>query len=213
MPDREAQADQRYRARVFVDFWNYTLSMRGVEADFRTDWSKLGPVLAEAAIRRINPRLVGDYQGINFHGSYDPRSEKDRRMHHWATRVVARFPGVSVSIVSRQKKRSPPKCPRCHNEVAICPGCGADMRGTEEKGVDVRMATDMISLAWVDNYECRGARLVRYAAGRTSYRWSSFSKPRALRSFMGRFRPKVLSSARRAGASSMSPIFARTSVW
>lgn len=27
------------------------------------------------------------------------------------------------------------------------------MRGTEEKGVDVRMATDMISLAWIDNYD------------------------------------------------------------
>ena len=27
------------------------------------------------------------------------------------------------------------------------------MRGTEEKGVDVRMATDMISLAWADNYD------------------------------------------------------------
>ena len=27
------------------------------------------------------------------------------------------------------------------------------MRGTEEKGVDVRMATDMIRLAWVDNYD------------------------------------------------------------
>ena len=27
------------------------------------------------------------------------------------------------------------------------------MRGTEEKGVDVRMATDMVSLAWADNYD------------------------------------------------------------
>ena len=27
------------------------------------------------------------------------------------------------------------------------------MRGAEEKGVDVRMATDMIRLAWVDNYD------------------------------------------------------------
>ena len=27
------------------------------------------------------------------------------------------------------------------------------MRGTEEKGIDVRMATDMISLAWADNYD------------------------------------------------------------
>ena len=35
---------QRYRVRVFVDFWNYTLSMRQVDTDFRTDWSTLGPV-------------------------------------------------------------------------------------------------------------------------------------------------------------------------
>ena len=27
------------------------------------------------------------------------------------------------------------------------------MRGTEEKGVEVRMTTDMIKLAWVDNYD------------------------------------------------------------
>ena len=27
------------------------------------------------------------------------------------------------------------------------------MRGTEEKGVDTRIATDMIKLAWVDNYD------------------------------------------------------------
>ena len=27
------------------------------------------------------------------------------------------------------------------------------MRGTEEKGVDTRIATDMIKLAWVDSYD------------------------------------------------------------
>ena len=27
------------------------------------------------------------------------------------------------------------------------------MRGTEEKGIDVRIATDMIKLAWADNYD------------------------------------------------------------
>ena len=27
------------------------------------------------------------------------------------------------------------------------------MKGTEEKGVDTRIATDMIKLAWVDNYD------------------------------------------------------------
>lgn len=39
-----------HRVRVFVDFWNYTLSMRDANAAFRTDWAKLGPVLARAAV-------------------------------------------------------------------------------------------------------------------------------------------------------------------
>ena len=56
-------------------------------------------------------------------------------------------------MVPRQKKCSPPKCPTCRTPVAICPSCRADMRGTEEKGVDVRMATDLISLAWIKNYD------------------------------------------------------------
>lgn len=34
-----------------------------------------------------------------------------------------------------------------------CPNCGKDMRGSEEKGVDTRIATAMISLAWADNYD------------------------------------------------------------
>ena len=99
------------------------------------------------------PQLWGEYQGLNFYGSHDPDREADRRLHRWATTVVDTFPGVSVSIVPRQKKRSPPVCPTCHSAVAQCPACGADMRGTEEKGVDVRMATEMISLAWADNYD------------------------------------------------------------
>ena len=44
MPSDDHINPQRYRVRVFVDFWNYTLSMRGVDEDFRTDWSSLGPV-------------------------------------------------------------------------------------------------------------------------------------------------------------------------
>ena len=134
MAKRRAPDHRRYRARVFVDFWNYTLLMRGIEAEFRTDWSQLGPVLAAAAVGEIDDGAGTDYQGLNLYGSYDPRSDKDRNMHRWATGVVARFPGVRVSIVQRPKKRSPPKCPHCHKEVTVCPGCGSDMRGTEEKG-------------------------------------------------------------------------------
>lgn len=146
----EKEQGQRYRVRVFVDFWNYTLSMQRTDNEFRTDWKQLGPSLAKAATEAVNSGAVGEYQGLNFYGSY---GENEKKLHRWATTVVDTFPGVNVSIVPRQKKRSPPKCPTCHDEVANCPACGADMRGNEEKGVDVRMATAMISLAWADNYD------------------------------------------------------------
>lgn len=94
----------------------------------------------------VDTHAIGEYQGLNFYGSYDPTSEADRKLHQWATTRVDEFPGVKVSITKRQKKRSPPACPVCHTAVDQCPVCGADMRGAEEKGVDVRMATDMITL-------------------------------------------------------------------
>ena len=153
MPDSDTHTTHRHRIRVFVDFWNFTLSMRELDSQFRTDWSTLGPALTRAAAERVAPELPAQYQGLNFYGSYDPGSPSDRSLRRWATTVVDRFPGVSVSIVPRQRRRSPPQCPVCQAPVPLCPTCAADMRGTEEKGVDVRIATDMIKLAWVDNYD------------------------------------------------------------
>ena len=66
-------------------FWNYTLSVRDVDADFRTDWSRLGRCWRPAAVDRVNPQVPCEYQGLNFNGSYDPASEGDRRLYRWAT--------------------------------------------------------------------------------------------------------------------------------
>lgn len=153
MPDQDLISVAGNRVRVFVDFWNYTLSMRHIDSQFRTDWAKIGPVLAQAAAERITSKSTVQYQGLNFYGSYDESSAQDRSLHRWATTVVDTFPGVSVSIVPRQRKRSPPQCPKCRVPVEECPSCGADMRGTEEKGVDIRIATDMFKLSSVDNYD------------------------------------------------------------
>lgn len=147
MADDAAANRSRPRVRVFIDFWNFTLTMKDIDPSLQVDWSTLGPALARAAVTRVDAAAAGDYQGLNVYGSYDPNGAADRRLHNWATTVVARFPGVSVSFVQRQKKRYPPRCPVCHSDVTSCPSCNADMRGTEEKGVDVRLATDMIRLA------------------------------------------------------------------
>ena len=33
---------------------------------------------------------------------------------NYTLHIVDTFPGVKVSMAPRQKKRSPPSCPRCH---------------------------------------------------------------------------------------------------
>ena len=186
MPADAPVQTPRHRVRVFVDFWNYTLSMRDADAAFRTDWATLGPVLARAAAAVVDTATAAEYQGLNFYGSYDPDSDGDRRLHRWATTVVDTFPGVSVSIVPRQRKRSPPACPACRSEVAECPACGADMRGTEEKGVDVRMATDMISLAWADNYDIA----VLVSSDRDFVPAAEFLETRGIKVIHGAFPPR-----------------------
>ena len=60
------------------------------------------------------------------------------------------------------------------------------MRGTEEKGVDVRMATDMISLAWVGNYDIA----VLVSSDRDFVPVAEFLETRGLKVIHGAFPPK-----------------------
>lgn len=115
-----------------------------------------------------------------------PRHRVRVFVHRWATEVVDKFPGVSVSMVPRQKKRSPPRCPTCHEAIGRCPACGADMRGTEEKSLDVRMATDMISLAWVDNYDIA----VLVSSDRDFVPVAEFLETRGIKVIHGAFPPQ-----------------------
>ena len=121
--------------------------MRDTERQFRTDWSEFGPQLAGAAVRAFDSDAAHSFQGMAVHGSYNPST--DHKVHHWATTVLAGFPGVSVSFVKRHRQRNPPTCPRCHLPVELCPRCDSDMRGTEEKGVDVRMGEYLASRSTV----------------------------------------------------------------
>ena len=136
------------RVRVFVDFWNFQSSLRREESRYNVDWNGLGRVLATEAARVVDETARVAYQGMNVYGSYDP-DNPNRFLHN----TIATFPGVQVAEVPRQRKREGPRCPQCRVEVAVCPQCNADMRGTEEKGVDARIATDMIRLAWIGNYD------------------------------------------------------------
>ena len=136
------------RVRVFVDFWNFQSSLRREEPRFNIDWNVAGHILVAASASVVDPTARIAYQGMNVYGSYDP-DNPNRFLHN----TVATSPGALVSEVPRQRRREGPRCPMCAAVVPVCPQCNADMRGTEEKGVDVRIATDMIRLAWMGNYD------------------------------------------------------------
>lgn len=142
-----------HRVHIFVDFWNFELSMDGVEDRFRADFKALGPCLTDAACKVISDSAHGEYVGLSVYVSSDESSAKEAKLRRWATTILDRFPGVNVSLVPRKKRATGPKCPVCHEIVRKCPQCNGDMRGTEEKGVDVRIVTDMIMLAWADSYD------------------------------------------------------------
>ena len=146
-------AEHRSRVMVFVDFWNFQLSVNSLAPGFKVDWQQLGPVIARESMRVVDASTQISYQGMNVYGSYDPSSKKDEHLRRWASNTLNRFPGVQVTMIPRQRKRKGPVCPSCRKEMSQCQTCGSDMRGTEEKGVDTRIATDMIKLAWVDNYD------------------------------------------------------------
>lgn len=140
------------RVRIFVDFWNFTLSMNSITSKFQPDWTKIGRLLAAEAASQVDPAMGHSFEAMHVYGSFDPASATDLKLRKWLEGWLDKQPGVHVSSVPRQKKKSPPKCPACRAEVAVCTSCGADMRGTEEKGVDTRIVTDMMSHAWADGY-------------------------------------------------------------
>ena len=142
-----------YRVHVFVDFWNYVLSMKGIQSNFKTDWKKLPKILTREAVALVDPTAQAIYSGMNVYGSYDKAKPSDASLHRWATNTLDGFPGVNAYFKPRTKVKSFPICPICHSQHAQCTSCKADMRGTEEKGVDTRIATDLIHYAWEGAYD------------------------------------------------------------
>ena len=151
----EPSTEHRVRVRVFVDFWNFQLSLNSLPGErgrFNADWRVLGGILARAALAVVDDRAVIAYQGMDVYGSYG-EGAPDVRLRMWAETALSTFPGVHVEMLARRRVRSGPMCPSCRKTILNCPSCDADMRGTEEKGIDTRITTAMISLAWVDNYD------------------------------------------------------------
>ena len=97
----EFKSENGIRVRVFVDFWNFQLSVNNWDSEFKIDWMRMGRVVAEEAIDIVDHLATLRYQGMNVYGSYDASSDKDIGLRRWATNTLNRFPGVEVVMLQR----------------------------------------------------------------------------------------------------------------
>lgn len=141
------------KVRIFVDFWNFSLSLRRIDDAFKLDWTKVSPTVMKEVGTLLPQGVPVIYEAMHVYGSFDPNKPSDAKFKNWFTTWLDRQAGVHISLVERQRKKGYPKCPSCQGEVPTCPACNGDMRGTEEKGVDTRIVTDMISLAWSNGFD------------------------------------------------------------
>ncbi len=174
------------RVRIFVDFWNFQLSIKDHEPGFLVAWDQLGPILATETGKLTKSTSPAHYEGLHVYGSYDPNKSDDAKLKHWFTNKLDKMPGVSVVLRPRQRKRSFPRCPVCQTEATACEVCGSDMRGTEEKGIDTRIATDLIRLAWEGGYDAA----VLLSADRDFVPVVEFLQSKAIKVIHGGFPPK-----------------------
>ncbi len=151
----------KMRVRVFVDYWNFQLSLNAREAKrrgvddyrFEIDWQKLGPWLARKACAVVNcAQGEHSFDGVIIYTSFDPSNPQGVKFRGWAEGWLDRQPGIQVHCRPRHR-RSDIACPICHESIVDCPHCGKRMRSTIEKGVDTLIATDMIRLAWENAYD------------------------------------------------------------
>ena len=151
----QPESEHRIRVRVFgrllelPDTRSMTKNNQGL-ISIGVSWDQQWP---REALTIVDSSASLAYQGMNVYGSDDPANPSDDGLRRWAANTLNRFPGVQVVMLPRQRKRRGPRCPSCRTTLSNCPNCHSDMRGTEEKGVDTRIATDMIKLAWVDDYD------------------------------------------------------------
>lgn len=141
------------RVRIFLDFWNFSLSLRRADNAFMVDWKPVGPFFAAEAGKLVDPKAQVVFEALHVYGSFNPAKPQDNKLKNWFTNKLDKMPGTHVVLVERQQKMGYPKCPQCQTEATHCASCQADMRGTEEKGVDTRIVADMISLAWANAYD------------------------------------------------------------
>ena len=147
---------EKTRVRLFIDFWNFQLnwnefhSRTGATAVVQIPWKEL-PSILTAEVSKGQPVR---FTGAHVYASVDQSNPKDAKLNNWFHHVLASYTGYVVEV----RPRKPRRAIRCREEscrtlIATCPACKAALKGTVEKGVDAAVITDLLTLAFDDNYD------------------------------------------------------------
>lgn len=150
-----------YRARIFVDFWNFQLAWNARTAaaggePLRCDWKALPRVLVKAAgavLATTEPESAITLEETLVHASFNPTSEGDRRLKQWLDNFLDKQPSFRVKLRERRPQPTTIRCTSCQHELTACPECSAGYVRYPEKGVDSAILVDLLTLAWEDAYD------------------------------------------------------------
>ncbi len=135
------------KVRVFVDHSNFECSWERARASAkdRLNWARLPNVLIERMMHLES--LTGseiDFRGVSVYASVHPCPSGDKGREksraHWLQSVLDQMEGYTVKISARQAIEE--VCSHGHKTTAY-----------REKGVDTKIACDMLSLAMRDLYD------------------------------------------------------------
>lgn len=150
--------------RVFIDFWNFTLSWERWDKETgdptkpfpqqKCDWRALPVELVKAAGKEL--ASVGVDHGLQLeetmvYASVDPVGEA--KLRDWLITFVNRLPSFDVKTRDRAPRSKAIHCRLCRTTTSRCPNCGEVYVGKPEKGVDAAIVTDLLSLAWQGAYD------------------------------------------------------------
>lgn len=147
---------EKARVRIFVDFWNLQIQWNdlheklGAKERVAIPWKDLPQILC-AEVAKGQPTK---FTGAAVYASVNPNSPKDKGLNNYLHHVLASYTGYSV-IVKERKPRRGIRCQEegCKAPITDCPKCGTKLKGTSEKGIDAAIITDLLSLAFDDNYD------------------------------------------------------------
>jgi hypothetical protein len=125
------------QARVFVDFWNFHLSVRAMSRlPLRVNWQMFGL----RAVQTLSPLMLGNSprcEGTHIYGSYSTSEQWQAQLAKEMVEKHALIPGVFPIFEKREKQAS----------IRNCGSCGEPITLNAELGIDVRLAIDVVKFS------------------------------------------------------------------